>query len=414
MRAMLDPVKLREDFPVLSKTIRGKRLAYLDNAASTQKPRCVIDAVRRFYEEEYANVGRGVYELAVAATRRYEEARRVVAGFIGAKPEELVFTRNTTDGINLVAYSMLATGMIGRGRDIVTTAMEHHSDLLPWLRVAKLSGARLRLAPIDDEGRLLMDEFERMVTDETAIVAVTHVSNVTGIVNPVKEICRIAHEHGALCLVDGAQSVPHMPVDVGEIDADFLAFSGHKMAGPMGIGGLYIRGEIMERLEPPFPGGGTVKDVDAEEGVKPLWADAPYRFEPGTPNVAGAVGLMEAVRYLRNVGLSEVERHEKKLVEAMMEGLSELSSLIYGPGSPEERSGIVSFNVRGIAPHDLAAVLDSEAIAVRSGLFCAAPLMKRLGAPHGAVRASFYLYNTEEEVERVLETIKKLEGMMAF
>jgi len=414
LRAMLDPVRLREDFPVLSRVVKGKRLAYLDNAASTQKPWQVVEAVKRFYEEEYSNVGRGVYELAVAATHRYEEARRVVAGLIGARPGELVFTGNTTGAINLAAYSMLLSGILGRGRDIVATVMEHHSNLLPWLRAAQLSGARLRLAPVDDEGRLLLDELEKMVTDNTAVVAVTHVSNVTGVVNPVGEICGIAHDHGALCLVDGAQSVPHMPVDVKKIGADFLAFSGHKMMGPMGIGGLYIGGELIERLETPFPGGGTAKDVEVDGGVSPLWVDVPYRFEPGTPNVAGAVGLMEAARYLKNVGLGEVERHERRLVERLMERLSELGAIIYGPREPGERAGIVSFNVRGIAPHDLAAILDSEAIAVRSGLFCAAPLMKRLEAAHGAVRASFYLYNSEDEVERLLETLKKLEGMMSF
>ncbi len=411
---MLDPASLRSDFPVLSLTFRGKRIAYLDNAATTQKPRSVIEAVKRFYESSYANVGRGVYQLSLEATRRYEEARRVVAGFIGARPGELVFTRNATEGINMAAYSLLASGLLGRGKNIVISVMEHHSNMLPWARVAEISGAELRVAGVDDEGRLLMDELERLVDDSTTIVALTHVSNVTGVVNPVEEICRVAHEHGALCLVDGAQSVPHMPVDVKRIDADFLAFSGHKMVGPMGIGGLYIRGEVMERLVPPFTGGGTVRGAKISEKVEPLWVDMPYRFEAGTPNVAGAVGLAEAARYLERVGMGEVERHERRLVEELLEGLEGLNVAVYGPRSPEERSGIVTFNLRGVAPHDLAAVLDNEAIAVRSGNFCAAPLMERLGAPEGAVRASVYLYNDSEEVERLIGVLKKMEGLMSF
>ncbi len=411
---MLDPGKLRGDFPALSLTFHGKSLVYLDNAATTQKPYPVIRAVKEFYEKKYANVGRGIYDLALAATNAYEEARRVVAGFIGARPEELIFTSNTTNSINLAAYSLLASGLLDRGKNIVTSLMEHHSNLLPWYRVAAASGAELRLAGVDGKGRLLMDELEKMVDENTAVVAVSHVSNVTGVVNPVAEICRVAHEKGALCLVDGAQSVPHLPVRVGEIGADFLAFSGHKMMGPMGIGGLYVRSDVLEKLAPPFVGGGTVRDVEINGDVEPLWTKPPHRFEAGTPNVAGAVGLAEAVRYLSRVGPGNVEAHEKKLVEALLEGLRDLNAVIYGPEDPDERSGIVTFNLRGMAPHDLAALLSDEAIAVRSGLFCAAPLMKKLGGESGAVRASFYLYNTVEEVERLLEVLGKVEGMMNF
>ncbi|WP_052885676.1 SufS family cysteine desulfurase [Thermofilum adornatum] len=409
---MLNVSGIRKDFPVLEKKIHGKQLVYFDNAATTQKPIQVLEAVEQFYRTIYANVGRSVHELGLRATEAYEESRKIVSAFIGAMPDELVFTKQTTEAINLAAYSLLASGMISRGDLILTTRMEHHSNLLPWVRVAKLAGARLRIVNVDEEGRLDMGDFDKALAMRPRVVAVTHVSNVTGVVNPVKEICREAHSHGAVCLVDGAQSAPHMPIDVKEIDADFFAFSGHKMLGPMGIGGLYIRRELAEKLEPPFPGGGAISLVECQEdNCNAEWLHAPHKFEAGTPNVAGAVGLARAVEYLKTLGMGEVEEHEKMLTKRLLEVLEDLEVKIYGPLEVKDRLGVVSFNVEGLTPHEVASMLDLEGIAIRSGHHCALPLVKRLGAPMGTARASLYLYNTEEEIEyfaRVLEKIKKI------
>jgi cysteine desulfurase/selenocysteine lyase len=409
---LLNVSGIRKDFPVLEKKIHGKQLVYFDNAATTQKPIQVLEAVEQFYRTIYANVGRSVHELGLRATEAYEESRKIVSAFIGAMPDELVFTKQTTEAINLAAYSLLASGMISRGDLILTTRMEHHSNLLPWVRVAKLAGARLRIVNVDEEGRLDMGDFDKALAMGPRVVAVTHVSNVTGVVNPVKEICREAHSHGAVCLVDGAQSAPHMPIDVKEIDADFFAFSGHKMLGPMGIGGLYIRRELAEKLEPPFPGGGAISLVECQEdNCSAEWLHAPHKFEAGTPNVAGAVGLARAVEYLKTLGMGEVEEHEKMLTKRLLEVLEDLEVKIYGPLEVKDRLGVVSFNVEGLTPHEVASMLDLEGIAIRSGHHCALPLVKRLGAPMGTARASLYLYNTEEEIEyfaRVLEKIKKI------
>ncbi|MEM0208282.1 MAG: SufS family cysteine desulfurase [Thermofilum sp.] len=412
MEILLNVSGIRKDFPVLEKKIHGKQLVYFDNAATTQKPIQVLEAVEQFYRTIYANVGRSVHELGLRATEAYEESRKIVSAFIGAMPDELVFTKQTTEAINLAAYSLLASGMISRGDLILTTRMEHHSNLLPWVCVAKLAGARLRIVNVDEEGRLDMGDFDKALTMGPRVVAVTHVSNVTGVVNPVKEICREAHSHGAVCLVDGAQSAPHMPIDVKEIDADFFAFSGHKMLGPMGIGGLYIRRELAEKLEPPFPGGGAISLVECQEdNCSAEWLHAPHKFEAGTPNVAGAVGLARAVEYLKTLGMGEVEEHEKMLTKRLLKVLEDLEVKIYGPLEVKDRLGVVSFNVEGLTPHEVASMLDLEGIAIRSGHHCALPLVKRLGAPMGTARASLYLYNTEEEIEyfaRVLEKIKKI------
>ena len=410
---MLDVENIRKDFPILKRKVHGKRLIYFDNAATSQKPIQVISAVSSFYEKMNANIGRSVHDLGVSATERYEEARRIIAGFIGASREELVFVKNSTEGINLAAYSLLFSGKIRRDSKIVITRMEHHSNILPWNNVAKLAGAQIDIVEVDDRGRLLMEDLVSKIDEKTSIVAFTHVSNVTGIVNPAKEICRIAHEKGALCLVDGAQSAPHIPVDVKSLDADFFAFSGHKMLGPMGIGGLYIRKELAEELEPPFPGGGAITNVKCSGNCKAEWLPPPNRFEAGTPNVAGAIGLMEAVKYLKRIGLRDIEEHEKKLATYALERLRELKVEIYGPLNPNERLGVISFNLRGIAPHDLAALLDMEGIAVRSGHHCALPLIRRLGAGKGTVRASFYLYNTLEEVDTMIKVLEKVEKMLS-
>lgn len=410
---MLDVEAIREDFPILKRKVHGKPLIYFDNAATSQRPIQVIEAVSKFYRSSNANIGRSVHELGVSATEEYEHARRVVASFIGAKPAELVFTKNTTDSINLAAYSLLVSGEIGKGDEIVITRMEHHSNILPWQRVSRIAGAELKVAEVDDMGRLLLDDLEKKMGERTKIVAVTHVSNVTGVVNPVKEICSMAHSVGALCLIDGAQSTPHIKIDVKAIDADFFAFSGHKMLGPMGTGGLYVREELGEKLEPPFPGGGAIADVSCRETCSAEWLPSPHKFEAGTPNVAGAVGLREAVTYLKRVGMENIEWHERDLVRYFLENIEGLAIEIYGPMDFRERLGVVSFNIRGVAPHDLAAILDSEGIAVRSGHHCALPLIKRLGAPSGTARASFYLYNTREEIDVMLEVLRRIEKLMA-
>lgn len=406
---MLDPYVIRRDFPIFARKVHGKPLIYFDNAATSQRPVQVIEAVDSFYRSQNANIGRSVHELALTATEAYEASRKIVAAFIGARPEELVFTKNATESINIAAYSLLASGHLRSGDEIIVTRMEHHSNLLPWVRVARLAGAKVRVVEVDDEGRLDMGDLQRKLSDKTRVVAVTHVSNVTGVVNPVREICEEAHSRGALCLVDGAQSVPHMRVDVGRIGADFLAFSGHKMLGPMGIGGLFVRRELAEKLEPPFPGGGAISLVDCgEDGCSAEWLEPPHKFEAGTPNVAGAVGLSVAVEYLERVGMVEVEEHERRLTERALEVLQNLGLKVYGPLEVRDRVGVVSFNIEGLTPHEVAQLLDSEGVAVRSGHHCALPLVKRLGAPLGTVRASFYLYNTLEEIEAFEGILRKV------
>ena len=408
-KGVFDPYEIRRDFPIFTRKVHGKRLIYFDNAATSQRPVQVIEAVDGFYRNQNANIGRSVHELALNATEAYEASRKIVASFIGAKPDELVFTKNTTESINLAAYSLLASGYIKSGDTILVTRMEHHSNLLPWARVASLARANLRIVDVTDEGRLDLDDFYRKMAGNVKIVAVTHVSNVTGVVNPVREICEEAHNRGALCLVDGAQSVPHMKVDVSVIKADFLAFSGHKMLGPMGIGGLFIRRELGESLEPPFPGGGAISLVECKgDECQAEWLSHPHKFEAGTPNVAGAVGLSVAVEYLQRVGLDNIEQHEKKLVERGLEILQEEELKVYGPLDTKDRVGVLSFNIDGLTPHEAAQLLDNEGIAVRSGHHCALPLVKRLGTPLGTVRASFYLYNTVEELDEFGDALRKI------
>ena len=410
---MMDVGRIREDFPIFKRLVHGKPLIYFDNAATSQKPRQVIAVLKEFYEKNNANIGRGIHELAINATELYEGARRDIADFIGAKPNELVFVKNSTEGINIVAYALLLSGEIQRGDEILITAMEHHSNILPWVNISKLSQATLKVAEVDREGLLDMYDFERKLSEKTKIVAITHVSNVTGVINNVKKICKLAHSVGAYCLVDGAQSVPHLPVNVKSIGTDFLVFSGHKMLGPMGIGGLYVREEILEKLAPPFPGGGAISNVVcSDELCSAEWLKPPSKFEAGTPNVAGALGLAEAVRYLRRIGMDNVMGHEKELTKYMLDRLSELDSVVvYGPRDPGIKSGVISFNVVGIAPHDLASLLDFEGIAVRSGHHCALPLIKRLNAEPGTVRASFYIYNTKEEIDKFIDVLNRVSRM---
>lgn len=399
---MKDLSKLREDFPVLSRRRNGKPLIYFDNAATSLKPRQVIDAVRNYYENYSANVHRGVYSLSQEATDLYEEARAEIARFIGCKQSELIFVKNATEGINLVAY-----GIKWRpGDEIVSSIMEHHSNMIPWQIVSKKLGLKLSYAGITPSGRIDLEDLGEKISKNTRLVAVCHVSNVLGTMNDVKKIARIAHGHGALLLVDAAQSVPHMPINVKDLECDLLVFSGHKLLGPTGIGCLYIREGIEEELDPPFGGGEMIAHVELD-GYR--LNEMPWRFEPGTPNIAGAIGLAAAVRYLKAIGLDVVREHEKKLTARALEILEELDAVeIYGPRDPEERCGIVSFNLRGVSGDLVAALLDEFGnIAVRSGFHCAQPLHKILRI-ESSVRASFYLYNTMDELEVFRETMNRI------
>lgn len=395
----LDPKVIRQDFPILARRVQGKPLAYLDNAATTQKPRQVLEALQEFYEQRNANIHRAVHTLSHEATEAYEEAHRKVAEFIGARgPEEIIFTRNATEALNLIAY---AWGLweLREGDEVLLTVMEHHSNIVPWQALRRLKGIRLNFLDVDAKGRLKLDELPGLLSKRTRLVGVIYASNVLGTVNPVAEIIEEAHRCGALVLLDGAQAVPHLPVDVNGLDCDFLAASGHKMLGPTGTGFLYAKRELLEELEPFLYGGDMIETVTLEGAT---WNKLPWKFEAGTANIAGGIGLGAAVDYLQSLGMERVYRHERQLLEFAWGRLSQLPGLkLYGPAPDEaERLGIISFNLEGVHPHDVAMLLDSEGIAIRSGHHCAQPLMSRLEMEFAA-RASFYIYNTEEEVERL-------------
>ena len=394
--------RIRSDFPILSARIRGRRLAWLDNAATTQKPRAVIEAVKRFYEEKNANVHRGLHALSRAATEALKESRSACARFIGAESAtEIVFTRNATEAINLVA-SAWGEENIGPGDEILLTEMEHHSNLVPWQLLARKRNARLKFIPLSSEGVLALDALPRLLSDRTGLVAITHVSNVLGTVNDVKRIIREAHDAGVPVLLDAAQSVPHIAVDVADLDCDFLAFSGHKLCGPTGIGVLYAKRRLLEAM-PPYQGGGEmILSVEPEFSV---WNDPPYKFEAGTPNAAGAVGLKAALDYLSRLGMERIREHETRLASYALERLERIEGITI-LGRAKERTGIVSFEIEGIHPHDMAQYLDSKGIAVRAGHMCAQPLLKRLGKT-AALRASFYFYNTTEEIDRLIAEISQ-------
>ncbi len=394
-----DVERVRADFPILSQTINGHALVYLDSAASAQRPYQVLDAIRLHYETSHANVHRGAHELSVRATDAYEGARRTVADHIGADVAEIVFVRGTTEGINLVAGSW-GTANVGPGDEIVLTKMEHHSNLVPWQLLAQRTGATLRFVDVSPEGRLVLEDYGRLLSERTRLVAVTHISNSLGVVNPVREIARLAHEAGALCLVDGAQAAPHRKLDMGEIGCDFYAFSGHKMCGPTGIGVLWARRELLDEM-PPYQGGGEmISSVTLEAST---WADAPLKFEAGTPNIAGAIGLAEAIRYLDRLDLDVLHTYEMELTRYALDRLDEIEDLrIYGPR--EGRAGVISFTYKDIHPHDLATILDHRGIAIRAGHHCNQPLMKHLGVDATA-RASLYLYNTREEIDALCDGI---------
>jgi len=396
----LDVARVRADFPALHQQVNGRPLVYLDNAATTQKPQAVLDALLGFYSRDCANVHRGVHALSQRATDAYEGARETVARFLNARPREIVFTRGTTEAINLVAYSY--GSRLSPGDEILITELEHHSNIVPWQMLAERTGARLRVAPIDDRGEIILEEFQHLLGPRTRIVAVAHVSNALGTVNPVEEICRLAHTYGARVLVDGAQAVPHLAVDVRALDCDFYAFSGHKIYGPTGIGVLFGRWELLEAM-PPYQGGGDmIRSVTFE---KTLYNDPPYRFEAGTPHIAGAIGLAAAIEYVTRLGLEEIRRHEQQLLEAATRALEEIPGVRI-VGTAAHKAAVVSFVLDGVHPHDVATVLDHEGVAVRAGHHCAQPLMERFGLP-ATTRASFALYNTLEEVDALARAVRR-------
>ncbi len=397
----LDVESIRKDFPILSRTVHGKPLVYLDNAATTQKPRQVIRAMSRYYEETNSNVHRSIHKLGEEATEAYEAAHTCVGEFIGgADLEEIVFTKNTTEAINLVAHAWRRK--LEPGDEIVLTEMEHHSNLVPWQQVARERDATIRWAPLTDEGLLDMEATKELLNPRTSIVAATHMSNVLGTITPARELTEAAHDHGATVLLDAAQSVPHMPVDVKAIGADLMAFSGHKMMGPTGIGVLYGREEVLDGMEPMLYGGEMIKKV-SYDGAE--WNDLPWRFEAGTPVIAEAVGLHAAVDYLDDLGMGNVREHEHEVTAYAWKRLQEMEGVtLYGP-PPGERGGVVSFNLEGVHAHDVASLVDGEGVAVRAGHHCAQPLMGKLGVP-ATTRASFYAYNTLHEVDVLVEALE--------
>ncbi|UJF34686.1 cysteine desulfurase [Paenibacillus hexagrammi] len=398
----MNTAEIRELFPILKQEINGHPLIYLDSAATSQKPASVIDAVKRYYEWDNANVHRGVHTLGSRATDAYEGAREKVAKFINASSEqEIIFTRGTTTALNIVASSY-ARSVLQEGDEIVITPMEHHANLIPWQQAAKATGAVLKYIPLQPDGSISLSDVEATVTDRTKIVSVVYVSNVLGVVNPVKQIAAIAHKHGAKMVVDGAQSTPHMKVDVQDLDCDFYALSGHKMCGPTGIGALYGKKALLEQMEPVEFGGEMIDHVGLYEST---WKDLPWKFEGGTPIIAGAVGLGAAIDFLQQIGMDAVYKHDLHLTNYAVERMSDIEDLtIYGP--LKDRAGLVTFNLGDVHPHDVATVLDAEGVAVRAGHHCCQPLMRWLEVSATA-RASFYLYNTEADIDRLVAALLK-------
>lgn len=398
----MDVYKIREDFPFLKRIIKGKPIIYFDNAATSQKPAAVIESLRDFYANHNANIHRGVHRLSQEASELYEKAHDKVAKFIGAKGrEEIVFTKNTTEAINLVSHSL----DLKAGDEVIITEMEHHSNIVPWLML-KEKGVKVKYLPVDDNGELALYELEGMITDKTKLISVVHMSNFVGTVNPVEEIGKIAKKHKVLFMVDGAQSAPHMPVDVRKIGCDFFVFSGHKMCGPTGIGALYGRKDLLNEMKPFLGGGDMIKTVEYEY-FKPN--ELPWKFEAGTPNIADGYAFGVAVDYLSKLGMQNVWKHEKEMINYAYEKIGILEKIkMYGPKA-DKRGGLISFNVKGLEPHDVAGLADSRAnIALRSGFHCVEPLHKKYGLPKGSVRASFYIYNTKEEIDSLAEELKMM------
>lgn len=400
---MTDIQKIRADFPILHQKVNDKPLVYLDNAATSQKPKAVLDSLMHYYEYDNANVHRGVHTLANRATTAYENAREKVAAFIGAaETGEIIFTRGTSAAINLVADSYGAANL-GSGDEIVISYLEHHSNLIPWQQLAKRTGAVLKYLDLESDGTISLENAKQAISEHTKLVALTHVSNVIGGITPIQEIIDLAHEYQAVVLVDGAQAVPHMKVDVQKLDADFYAFSGHKMMAPTGIGVLYGKRELLEEMEPTEFGGEMIDFVELYDST---WKELPWKFEAGTPIIAGAIALAEAITYLEKIGLDRIHEHEQMLSRYALEKLAQIDGItVYGPQDVSKRTGVITFNLEGVHPHDLATILDEEGIAVRAGHHCAQPLMKWLEVSSTA-RASFYIYNTKEEVDAFIKALQ--------
>ena len=396
--------QIRADFPILTRKIHGKDLIYFDNAATSQKPNQVIDAIDDYYKNHNANIHRSIHQIGEEATKLYEDAHGKVADFINADSyENIVFTKNTTESLNLLAYSL--TAKLKKGDEIVISQMEHHSNFVPWQQLAKQRDLKLKFIKIDEEGKLDKNSIRENITKKTKIVSITHVSNVLGTINPIQELAKIAHEKGAIFVTDGAQSVPHMPVDVKKLDADFYAFSGHKMLGPTGIGVLYGKKELLEEMQPFLYGGEMINEVGFEETT---FNQLPWKFEAGTMNIAEAVGLSAAIDYLKKIGMENISGYDKKLVDYAMEKLKKIEWIkTYGP---KERAAVISFNVNGVHAHDVSQILDSEGIAIRAGHHCCMPLMGILKL-QATARASFYFYNTEEEIDNFIKALHKVKKM---
>lgn len=407
MQALLDVYKIRQDFPILSRKLYdGKRLVYLDNAATTQKPKEVIDSITKYYSEYNANIHRAVYQIAEEATEGYENTREKIRKFINARyPEEIVFTRNTTESINLVAYTW-GNSNIKKGNKIILTEYEHHSNIVPWQVLGENKGAKLNFLQIDNEGYINLEEFHEAISKKgngkTKLVTLSEMSNVLGTIFPTKEIIKMAHEKEIPVLLDGAQSVPHMPTDVQKTDCDFLAFSAHKMLGPTGVGVLYVKKEILENMKPFISGGDMIKEVHKENTV---YNEIPYKFEGGTPNIADVIGFGSAIDYLNKIGMKNVRDHELEMTEYLLSRIEEIKSIqIYGPKIAKDRGGLVSFNIEGIHPHDCATILNDFGVAIRSGHHCAQVLMEKLDIVASS-RASLYIYNTKEEIDILIDAL---------
>lgn len=405
---VLDPHLIKNDFPVFKRRVNGKPLIYLDNAATSQKPESVINSIDNYYRNHNSNIHRGVHTLSYESTVMYEEAHQKVAEFIGAEDwRNIIFTRNATESINLLAYGW-GLHNLKEGDEILITIMEHHSNIVPWQMLRDLKGIKINVLGVDEKGNLKLDDLPGLLSERTKLVSVIHASNVLGTVNPVKYITQEAKKVGALVLIDAAQSIPHLSIDVNDIGCDFLVASGHKMLGPTGIGFIYGRTELLQDMEPFMYGGDMIEKVTIE---KTTWNELPWKFEAGTPNIVGGIGLGVAVDYLQNIGLTNIYNHEEELLTYALEKMAEYDWIkIYGHKSDSQSVGVISFNIEGIHPHDVAGMLDEQGIAVRSGHHCAQPLMRVLSMDFAA-RVSFYLYNTKEEIDLCIETLKKIKKL---
>ncbi|HEY7696573.1 MAG TPA: cysteine desulfurase [Nitrososphaeraceae archaeon] len=402
--SVVNSYELRNDFPIFRRKINGKELVYLDNASTTQKPNCVIDAISDFYTNYNSNIHRAVYQLAEEATVLYEHSREKIANFINVRPEEIIFTRNTTESINLIAHSWARTNL-KKDDGIAITELEHHSNIVPWQILSQEIGTRLEYVGIDDNGFLDLEHLIDLISSKKVkLVSLSHMSNVLGTIVPIEKIIKIAHENDIPVLVDGAQSVPHMPVDVKKMDCDFLVFSAHKMLGPTGVGVLYAKKEFLEKMRPFMGGGDMIKEVFK---FHTNYNEVPYKFEAGTPNIADVVGFGAAIDYLEKIGMENVRKHEIDLTEYALESILSMKYVtVYGPKDPNYRGGVISFNIADIHPHDLATIMNDHGIAIRSGHHCAQVLMQRLDVP-ATSRASFYIYNTKEEIDKFVNAIKE-------